>query len=82
MTLTMNLPETIFSAVRWSPDEFIREMRIEAAAQWYAQQRISQEKAAEIAGVTRAEFITALAQRGIPVVQAEFDEIMEEMRRG
>ena len=80
-TMTMTLPETIFSAIRWSPDEFIREMRIEAAAQWYAQQRVSQERAAEIAGLSRAEFINALARRRIPVVQAEYEEIMEEVRR-
>jgi len=80
-TMTMTLPETIFSAIRWSPDEFIREMRIEAAAQWYAQQRVSQERAAEIAGLSRAEFINALAQRRIPLVQAEYEEIIEEVRR-
>lgn len=43
-------------------------MRIEAATQWYAQQRISQEKAAEIAGISRAEFIDELARRRIPVI--------------
>ena len=80
-TMTMTFPETVFSAIRWSPDEFIREMRTEAAAQWYAQQRVSQERAAEIAGLSRAELINALAQRRIPVVQADYEDIMEEGRR-
>jgi predicted HTH domain antitoxin len=56
-------------------------MRIEAAVQWYAQQRVSQEKAAEIAGISRAELIDELARRRIPVIQVTFDELMEEVRR-
>jgi hypothetical protein len=30
-TVTMQLPETVFSALRKDPDEFVREMRIVAA---------------------------------------------------
>jgi predicted HTH domain antitoxin len=56
-------------------------MRIEAATQWYAQHRISQEKGAEIAGISRAEFINELARRQIQVDQVNFDELMEETRR-
>ncbi len=56
-------------------------MRIEAATQWYAQQRISQEKGAEIAGISRAEFIDELAHRRIPIIQVSFDELMNEVQR-
>lgn len=80
-TVTIELPETVFSALRRAPNEFIKEMRIEAATQWYAQQRISQEKGAEIAGISRAEFIDELARRRIPVVQVSFEELMAEVRR-
>ena len=80
-TLTISLPDTVFSAVRWDPAEFVREMRIEAATQWYAQHRVSQEKAAEIAGLDRAAFIDALASRRISVAQVEMDELVDEARR-
>jgi predicted HTH domain antitoxin len=80
-TVTIQLPEYVFSALRRAPAEFIKEMRIEAATQWYAQQRISQEKGAEIAGISRAEFINELACRRIPVVQVYLKELMEEVRR-
>ena len=49
-TVSIELPETVFSALRLSPKDFVNEMRIAAAVQWYAQQQISQGKAAEIAG--------------------------------
>ncbi len=80
-TMTIELPENIFSSLRKTPAEFIKEMRIEAAAQWYSQQRISQEKGAEIAGISRAEFIDELATRFISVDQVSFEELMEEIHR-
>jgi predicted HTH domain antitoxin len=80
-TVTIDLPESVFSALRRAPDELVQEMRIEAAAQWYAQRRISQEKAAEIAGLPRAAFIDELARRRIPVIQASLEESLEEARR-
>ena len=79
--MTIELPDTVFSALRKAPAEFVKEMRIEAATQWYAQQRISQEKGTEIAGISRAEFIDELASRRISVDQVNFEELMEEVRR-
>lgn len=60
--ITLNLPETAFSALRKTPDEFAQEMRIAASVKWYELEQISQGKAAEIAGLTRAEFIQALSR--------------------
>jgi len=80
-SMTIELPETVFSALRKAPAEFVKEMRIEAATQWYAQERLSQEKGAEIAGISRAEFINELARLRISVDQASFDEVMEEVKR-
>jgi len=80
-TLTIDLPESAFSALRKAPAELVKDMRIEAATQWYAKQMISQEKGAEIAGITRAEFIDELAARDIAVDQVSFDELMQEVHR-
>jgi Uncharacterised protein family (UPF0175) len=52
-TVTVEVPESAFSALRRSPEEFAREMRIAAAIQWCHQELISQGKATEIAGLTR-----------------------------
>jgi predicted HTH domain antitoxin len=51
------------------------------ACQWYAQGEISQGKGAEIAGLSRAEFIDECAKRYIPVGQYSPDEVLEELRR-
>ena len=53
-TVTVEIPDGAFSALRRSPEEFAQEMRIAAAIQWYHQTLISQGKAAEIAGLSPA----------------------------
>ena len=78
-TMTIDLPESAFSALRLSPQKFVKEMRIAAAVQWYAQQRISQGKAAEIAGLSRAEFLDELFRHKVPVYQVTLEELIQEM---
>jgi len=53
-TLTMELPDKVFSAMRVGPDEFAKEMRLAAAVAWCEQGKVSQEVAARIAGVNQA----------------------------
>jgi predicted HTH domain antitoxin len=78
-TVTIELPETVFSALRLAPKDFMREMRIAAAVQWYAQQQISQGKAAEIAGLSRVEFLDELFKRRVPAIQITLEELEEEI---
>ena len=80
-TVTMDLPEEIFSALRYSPDEFAREMRLAAAMLWYSRGMVSQEKAAEIAGLNRREFLTALARNEMDVFAVDFDDLQREVDR-
>lgn len=75
-TLTLQLPESI---LRSTPDELGRKMRIAAAAEWYRQGLVSQSRGAQLAGLTRADFIDALAERKINVCQVNPDRIDEEL---
>ena len=77
-TVTMDLPEDIFSALRRSPEEFAREMRLAAAMLWYSRSMISQEKAAEIAGLNRAEFLRALARNEMDAFVVDFADLQRE----
>ena len=76
--ITLSFPDTTFSALRKTPDEFAQEMRIAAAVKWYELEQISQGKAAEIAGLTRAGFIQALSRYQVsPFQYTEADLIQE-----
>ena len=80
-TVTVELPEDVFSALRRSPDEFGREMRLAAAIHWYEHGEISQEKAAHIAGLDRADFLAAVAREKIDVFKVDFDSLKRELNR-
>jgi predicted HTH domain antitoxin len=80
VVLQIDMPETAFSAIRKSPSEFVTEMRLAAAVKWYEMGIISQEKAAEVAGVSRSDFIFSLARFDVSPFQYTADEIEKELR--
>jgi predicted HTH domain antitoxin len=77
--VSIELPREVFSALRKDPTDFVNEMRVAAASKWYENGIISQGKAAEIAGLSRAEFINALNQLGVSPFQYSADEIASEI---
>jgi predicted HTH domain antitoxin len=81
-TITMDLPEEVFATLRRSPDEFAREMRLAAAMLWYSRGAISQERAAEVAGLSRATFLGELARNRMDVFVVDFDDLQRELDRG
>ena len=81
-TVTLDLPEDVFSALRRSPDEFVRELRLAAAIHWYERGEISQEKAAQIAGLDRTDFLSALAREQADAFVVDFDDLKRELNRG
>lgn len=81
-TLTLELPDDVFSALRRSPEEFARELRLAAAIHWYERGQISQEKAAGIAGLDRTDFLKALAREGADAFVVDFGDLDRELERG
>lgn len=78
--LTLEMPESAFASLHQAPKEFAQEMRIAAAVKWYELGRFSQGRAAEIAGLSRAGFIDALARYKVSVFQYTAEEVSEELR--
>ena len=72
----LELPRSVFSALREDPLNFVAEMRLAAAIKWYEMGRLSQAKAAEVAGLSRSEFLTALGRYGVSPFQYDADEIV------
>ena len=77
--VSLELPQSVFSALRQDPEQFVAELRLAGAVKWYEMQIISQGKAAEVAGLSRGEFLTALARFGVSPFQVDADEIVAEV---
>jgi predicted HTH domain antitoxin len=78
--MTIEVPESSLSALRKDASEFAVEMKLAAAVKWYEMGRISQGRAAEIAGLSRAEFINSLHRFGVTPFQVGIDELTREVR--
>jgi predicted HTH domain antitoxin len=73
------VPESLFGALRRAPHEVVREIRIAAACHWYQQSAISMERAAEVAGLSRREFLAELARRRIDVFVVDEEDLDREL---
>jgi predicted HTH domain antitoxin len=79
--MTIDMPEEALTALRKDPENFARELRLAAAVKWYELKRLSQERAAKVAGLSRAEFLDALGRFGVSPFQYTADEMIEESER-
>ncbi len=77
--LMLDIPDAAFATLHKDPGEFACELRIAAAVKWYELELISQGRATEIAGLTRAEFITALGRYKVSPFQYTADEVLEDL---
>ncbi|MGH2545064.1 MAG: UPF0175 family protein [Ardenticatenaceae bacterium] len=76
--LSIKLPREVLSALREDPDGFAQEMRLVAAVKWYEMGRVLQAEAAEIAGLSRSDFLAALSHFKVIPFQYDDNEIAQE----
>ena len=79
---TLEVPDGILAHLKDRAPDPSREVRLAAAIHWYSQAWISQEKAAEFAGLDRIDFLKELARRNVDVFVVDFDDLKSEPARG
>ncbi|MEW6747565.1 MAG: UPF0175 family protein [Planctomycetota bacterium] len=78
----VTLPDSVLAALRKAPHEVADEMRLAAAIHWYQQSAISMERAADAAGMSRAEFLAELARRRVDVFVVDDRDLAQELKGG
>lgn len=81
-TVRIEVSDETLAAMRRDPGEYAKELRLAAAAKLYELGRVSQEVAAEIAGLGRGEFLEALAQFQVTPFQDTRESLRDELERG
>lgn len=78
-TVTLELPDEVYEALRRSPSEVQKDLRLAAAIRWYSQGLISQERAAMVAGLDRTDFLMSLAREGVDAFAVDVDQLAREI---
>lgn len=78
MTITIEYPEAILSALHLSQEDFAAEFRMLAAVKLFELGRISSGRAAELAGIPRVVFLHRLADYGVPIIDLTREELEQD----
>ena len=71
----IELPDELPAALHRDAAQLGAELRLTAAVKWYEMGVLSQGKAAEVAGLSRATFISELARFDVSPFQETADEV-------
>jgi len=73
--IILDIPEKILLAEKADESSFARELRILAAVKLYELGRLSSGRAAELAGMSRVEFLLNLGRYKVFPLQAELNDL-------
>jgi predicted HTH domain antitoxin len=80
-TITIEVPDHLPPTIAPSNGDLASAFRLAAAIFWYDRGLISQGKGAEIAGLTRAEFIDELGRANVSAIQTSVEELRAELEQ-
>ena len=78
--LEIEVPDNVLLGLQKDAKHLAAEMRIAAAVKWYELGQLTQGKAAEVAGMSRAAFINELHRYGVSAMQETADEVLQTAR--
>jgi predicted HTH domain antitoxin len=75
--ITIQIPDKVLLAAKTDAESFARELTVLAAAKLYELGRLSSGRAAELAGMSRVEFLLGLQRYQVCPLSAELNDLEE-----
>ena len=73
--VVLDIPESVLAAEETDAATFVREMQLLAAIKLFELRRLSSDRAAELAGISRIEFSLSLGRYKVFPFQSELEEL-------
>jgi len=77
--IVVELPDDLELAVQATPEELEAQIRLMAALKMFELGKLSSGKAAELAGLSRVEFLEMCGRYGVPIFNYSPDELEPEL---
>lgn len=78
--LEIEMPDGVLLGLQKEPKQLAAELRVAAAVKWYEMGQLTQGKAAELAGLSRAAFINELSRYGVSPFQETAEEALQTVK--
>ena len=79
--VSFEIPKNILIALNENLEEFINQIRLSAAIQFFRNHKLSLGKAAELANIKKDKFREELYKNDVPIIDYESEELEKEVER-
>jgi len=79
-TIQIEVPDELLLSLKDTPEEFSRGFRMAAVAKLYEMQKISSGRAAQLADISRVQFLSTVGQYGVSVFDLTEEDLAQDLR--